>query len=498
MPKPPSPVGDLNWSPERAEAMGTGAVALWKELLERLSALPVARRWKDVHVAEKLALAVPDEPLTDAALTRHLREVMFDFSMYPGHPRFMAFITGAGTIPGAVADLLASALNQNVGGWRLSPAATEIELFLGRFFAGVFGMAEGAGGIMVSGGAMANFVALKAARDAMAKWNVREEGMRAGAELVLYASEEAHHVIDRGADMLGLGSNAVRKIPVDGDFRMRIDALEARIAEDRARGLTPFAVVGTAGTVATGSIDPLDRIADVSAREKMWFHVDGAYGALAMLAPELAPLFKGIARADSIAFDPHKWLYTPHSGGFVVVRDLQLLANAFSLHPTYVREDKEHTGNGLDMHMLGPQFSRGFSAFKVWLSLLAHGRSAYARRIGHDVELAKYMDARVRERPELESMAKVTLSIACFRYVPRDLGAIEGREEYLDALNELLMAEIQMDGRAFCSNAVLAGRYALRACIVNFRTEAGDVDALLDVACELGAKIDRAKRPRVP
>ncbi len=494
--KAPSPVADLSWSPERAEKMALGAVALWKELLTALPGLPVSRCWKDADVAQSLALDVPDEPLSEAALTRHIRQVMFDYSMYPGHPRFMAFITGAGTIPGAVADLLAAALNQNVGGWRLSPAASEIEQFLGRWFAKGFGLPDGAGGLVVSGGAMANFVALKAARDAMSKWNVRQAGMRAGPELALYASEEAHHVIERAADMLGLGAGSVRKIPIDANFRMRIDHLEKTIADDRARGIVPIVVVGTAGTVATGAIDPLAAIADVCQREKLWFHIDGAYGALATLAPELFPLFAGIERADSIAFDPHKWLYTPHSGGFVVVRDLQLLANAFSLHPTYVREDKEHTGNGLDMHMLGPQFSRGFSAFKVWLSLLAHGKAAYARRIAHDVALAKYLDARVRQRPDLEAMSEVTLSIACFRYVPVDLGDIPEREAYLDALNERLMAEIQMDGRAFCSNAVLGPRYALRACIVNFRTEAVDVDALLDVTCELGKKLDGTLRPR--
>lgn len=305
----------------------------------------------------------------------------------------------------------------------------------------------------------------------------------------MYASSEAHHVIERGADMLGMGAAAVRQIPVDEHLRMRIDLLEQAIADDRARGIQPVAVIGTAGTVATGAIDPLPRIAEICKREKLWFHVDGAYGALAMLAPRHAPKFAGIEHADSVAFDPHKWLYTPHSGGFVVVRDLQHLASAFSLKPTYVREDKERTGNGLDVSMLGPQFSRGFAALKIYVSLLAHGRDAYARRIAHDCDLARYLDERVRQHPELESMANVTLSIACFRYVPRDLAGIVDREAYLDRLNETLMAEVQMDGRAFCSNAVLGERYALRACIVNFRTEVSDIDTLLSVVVELGRRL---------
>jgi aromatic-L-amino-acid decarboxylase len=497
-PTPPTPVDDLNWSPSRASALGTHAVALWKELLEKLPSIPVSRRWRDVDIARSLDLSIPSAPLTEGELLARLRSVMFDHSMYPGHPRFMAFISGAGTVPGAVADFLAAALNQNVGGWRLAPAATEIELSLTRFFANVMGLPLGAGGLMVSGGAMANFVALKAARDAKAGWNVRADGLRAGPPLAIYASREVHDVVDRGADMLGLGAAAVRKIPVDAELRMDISALRARIAHDVAQGVRPIAVVGSAGTVATGAIDPLAEIADVCAEHGLWFHVDGAYGALAMLAPELRPSFAGIERADSIAFDPHKWLYTPHSGGCVVVRDMKHLSDAFAIHPAYVREDKEHTGHGVDFHTLGPQFSRGFQAFKVWLSLLAHGRDAYARRIAHDVHLARYMAARAAERPDLEVMAKVTLSICCFRYVPLSMASPESvsvvREAYLDRLNERLMAEIQLDGRAFCSNAVLGDRYVLRACIVNFRTEAADVDALLDVACELGEKLDREMR----
>ena len=498
--KPPAPVDDLNWSPSRASALGTHAVALWKELLEKLPSLPVSRRWREVDVARALDLTIPDLPLTEGELLARVRSVMFDYSMYPGHPRFMAFISGAGTIPGAVADFLAAALNQNVGGWRLAPAATEIELSLTRFFADVMGLPAGAGGLMVSGGAMANFVALKAARDRKAGWDVRADGLRAGPALAIYASSEVHHVVDRGADMLGLGTAAVRKIPVDAAYRMNVDALRARIAEDIAKGVRPIAVVGSAGTVATGAIDPLSAIADVCKKENLWFHVDGAYGALATLAPELRPAFAGLERADSIAFDPHKWLYTPHSGGCVIVRDMQRLSDAFAIHPDYVREDKEHTGNGVDFHTLGPQFSRGFQAFKVWLSLLAHGRDAYARRIAHDVALARYMTARAEDRAELEVMAPTTLSICCFRYVPSSMrsgsGAVMTPEQnaYLDRLNERLMAEIQLDGRAFCSNAVLGERYVLRACIVNFRTESADVDALLDVACELGQKLDREMR----
>jgi glutamate/tyrosine decarboxylase-like PLP-dependent enzyme len=224
----------------------------------------------------------------------------------------MAYVSGAGTVPGAAADLLAAGVNMNMGGWMLSPAATEIELKLTRTFASWFGLPPGAGGIVVSGGAMANFIALKAARDHRAGWDVRRSGVAAGPPLALYLSEETHVVSSRAADMLGLGTDAVRVVPVDDGYRVRLDALRDAIARDLASGVRPFAVVASAGTVATGAVDPLEAIADLCEDEGLWFHVDAAYGGPAAFTDDLRPLFAGIERADSIAFDPHKWLYTPN------------------------------------------------------------------------------------------------------------------------------------------------------------------------------------------
>jgi aromatic-L-amino-acid/L-tryptophan decarboxylase len=494
-PSPPPPFRDLDWDPARAREFADRMLDIWQELLDRLPNLPVATAANESQVREAMTRDVPQDPLPDDELFDYLRAMTFEWSMYPGHPRFMAYITGAGTVPGAPADLLAAGLNMNLGGWRLAPSATEIELNLIRWFARLFGLPESAGGFLVSGGAMANFVALKAARDHGASWDIRNSGVAGGASLVLYASEEVHVVNDRAADMLGLGMDAVRKIPVDAEYRMRIDSLREAIAGDRAAGLRPFAVVGTAGTVATGAVDPLEAIADVCAEERLWMHVDGAYGGPAVLADDLRPLFEGIERADSIAFDPHKWLYTPHSGGCVLLRDSTNLTLSFAALAGYIHEDKELSGHGTDLGMMGPQFSRGFQALKIWVSLLAHGRRAYGRRISHDAELARYMGARVTERPEFELATPVGLSICCFRYVPPDLGEDQGREDYLNVLNERLMTALQLDGRAYCSNAILNGRFVLRACIVNFRTEAEDVDALLDVTAELGASLDAELRP---
>lgn len=446
---------------------------------------------------------VPEEPVPDDELFESLRETFLEWSTYCGHPRFMAYVSGAGTVPGAVADLLASGVNMNVGGWFLSPSATELERSVTGWFAERFGLpvGSGAGGLIVSGGAMANFVGLKLARDRGAGWDVRRTGARGGPPLAIYLSEETHIVSDRAADMLGLGTDAIRRLPVDEGFRMRVDALAEAIARDRDDGVVPVAVVASAGTVATGAVDPLEEIAGLCAREGIWMHVDGAYGGPAVLAEDLRPALAGIERADSIAFDPHKWLYTPHSGGCILVRDVRHLEESFGITAAYVKQDEEHAELGANLSTFGPQFSRGFWALKIWVSLLAHGSRAYGERISHDAALARYLGERVEARPEFELAVPVGLSICCFRYVPTDLpdaaafGGEDAREAYLDRLNERLMTAIQQDGRAFCSNAVLRDRYVLRACVVNFRTEAEDMDALLEVAAELGAELDAELRP---
>lgn len=495
MTEPPEPVADLDWDPGRARAFTERAAALYEELLAKLPGLPITHGRTASEVREAVAIEVPEEPMPDEELFTYLREVVFEHSTLPGHPRFMAYVSGAGTVPGAAADLLAAGVNMNAGGWMLSPAATEIELRLTGTFASWFGMPAGSGGIIVSGGAMANFVALKVARDHRAGWDVRRDGVAAGPPLGLYLSEETHVVSTRAADMLGLGTEAVRRIPVDAHYRVDVDALRAAIRRDRDAGVRPIAVVASAGTVATGAIDALPDVADLCEAEGVWFHVDAAYGGPAAFTDDLRPLFDGIERADSIAFDPHKWLYTPHSGGCVLVRDMQLLPDSFSVVASYTFQDKERTGRGVDGTQLGPQFSRGFWALKVWVSLLAHGRRAYAARISHDAALARYLGARAEERPDFELVCPVGLSICCFRYVPADLPQRAGRDEYLDLLNERLMTQAQQDGRVFFSNAVLKGRFVLRACIVNFRTEAADLDAVLDVAAEIGAGLDDELRP---
>ncbi|HEY7875223.1 MAG TPA: pyridoxal-dependent decarboxylase [Actinomycetota bacterium] len=494
MPTRPEPFSELDVDPKRIRALIDDAGELVQEFLERLPSLPVDRRRTIDEVRGVVAKPIPEEPVGDDELLGYLRDIVFDASMYPGHPGFLAYVVGAGTAHGAVADLVAGAINQNVGGWRLSPGATELELYLTHWFARRFGLPEGAGGLVLSGGSMANFVGLKVARDRVLGLAAREDGV-GNARLTSYTSSEVHFATTRAADMLGLGSASVRQIAIDERFKIDVAALAARIDRDRAEGFTPFAVIASAGTVGTGAVDPLTPIADLCREQGLWLHVDAAYGGPAILSDELRPLLAGIEHADSIAFDPHKWMYTPQSGGIVLVRDLQWLSDSFAAHATYVHEDKELTGRGIDFGMRGPQLSRSFWALKIMVSLLAYGTRAYGERIAHDVALTRYLAELVEEHDDLELMAPVELSICCFRYAPGDLPDTPEANEYLDRLNERVMAEVQLDGRVFFSNAVLGERFVLRTCIVNFRTEAEHLDRVVEVANELGSKLDSELRP---
>lgn len=490
---PPPPCRDLDWSPARARELAGQAVDLWTDVLGRLAELPVVPGETQAQVQAALVRAVPEQPVPLDELAAHLREMLVAHNGHIGHPRFLAYICGSGTVPGTVADLLASGLAQNAGGWQFSPAAHEIERAVLRWLAAELGLPDTAGGVFVTGGSIGNLVGLKLARDRLGGSEVRANGLR-GRELAVYGSSEAHDTIARAADILGLGSAALRPVPVDAELRLRADALEERLTADLAAGVRPIALVGTAGTTGTGAIDPLPAIADLAERHGLWFHVDAAYGGPAVLADDLRPLLRGIERADSVTLDAHKWLYTSASSGCLLVRDQRHLVESFTVDPSYVYEDLARTGKGMNSAFFAPTFSRPFDALKVWVSLLAHGRSAYARRISHDAALARYLDARARAHPDFEPVS-VSLSICCFRYRPRDLPTGDEADAYADELNRRLLVELQLDGRVFPSNASVHGRFALRACIVNVRTEAPDLDLLLDVAAELGARLDAEARP---
>jgi len=446
----------------------------------------------EVRDALRADRGLPETGMDAQALLDEAAQLLFDHSLFNGHPRFFGYITSSPAPIGALGDLLASAINQNVGAWRLSPMATEIEAQTVRWIAELIGFPAGCGGLLVSGGNMANFVCFLAARAAKAP-ETRTGGLRAGSgPLLAYGSMETHTWIQKAADMFGLGTDAIRWIPIDAEQRMDVAALEQQIAVDRNNGGVPFLVVGTAGSVGTGVVDPLSDIAAVCRRHDIWFHVDGAYGALAARVPGAPDGLRALGDADSVAVDPHKWLYAPLEAGCVLVRRPDDLLRAFSYHPSYYNFDHEVT-NYFDY---GPQNSRGFRALKVWLALRQVGLAGYLAMIGDDMRLARQLHALVQQHPDFEAMTQ-HLSITTFRYVPRDLRPVAPTAEtetYLQRLNQELLTRVERSGEAFLSTATVNGRFALRACIVNFRTSLADIEALLPLLARLGRDADRALR----
>jgi glutamate/tyrosine decarboxylase-like PLP-dependent enzyme len=403
------------------------------------------------------------------------------------HPRFFGFINATADPIGITADYLAAAMNPNC--WGGDHAAVHVENQVMRWIASIVGFPEAAEGILVSGGSMANFTALAAARRAMTPGNVREDGLAGEGRprLIVYASDQVHHCVDKAVDLLGIGTKNLRKIETDARFRIRVDRLEEAIAADRGAGLLPAIVVGSAGTVNTGAIDPLEELADLCRRESLWFHVDGAYGAMAVLSPGLKPLFAGIELADSIAADPHKWLYVPYEAGATLVREPGRLAAAFRKFPEYLASDPESPFPGPAWFAeRGVELSRGFKALKVWMGLKTHGTRAYGRAIENDVALARLLGDEVDRRPDFEKMAEQVLSIANFRWRPPDTTLTEPE---IDRLNRRIVNRLVGDGSFFLAPTILKGRAALRVCIVNFRTTEEDLTFLLDEAARVGREL---------
>jgi glutamate/tyrosine decarboxylase-like PLP-dependent enzyme len=468
-------------------AAGHGLVDQIADWLEQLPDGPVTHDESPADVRRALGadLSLPESGMAAGELLEEAADLLFRHSLFNGHPRFFGYITSSPAPIGALGDLLAAAINQNVGAWRLSPMATEIEAQTIRWMAELIGFPPDAGGLLVSGGNMANFVCFLAARTAKAASDVRKTGLRSmPRQLRVYASAETHTWIQKAADLFGLGTDAIRWIAIDEQQRMNTAALERQIEADKESGDLPFMVVGTAGTVSTGAVDPLAEIARICRRHDVWFHVDGAYGALAARMPGAPESLCALNEADSVAVDPHKWLYAPVEAGCVLMRRPADLLRTFSYHPSYYHFDHEVT-NYFD---LGPQNSRGFRALKVWLALRQVGLSGYRQMIADDMRLARHLHALVDGHPDFEAMTQ-HLSITTFRYVPPDLRARIGTpeiEDYLQRLNQDLLTRVERSGEAFLSNALVNGRFALRACIVNFRTSLADIEALPVLLSRLG------------
>jgi aromatic-L-amino-acid decarboxylase len=390
------------------------------------------------------------------------------------HPRFMGWVHGGGNVAGMLAEMLAAGLNANCGGRDHAPI--EVERQVTRWMAELFGFPETASGLFVTGTSTANLVAVLAARAAALGADSRIDGVgEAGSGLTVYASAGAHGCIAQALDICGLGSAALRLIPQLESGAMASAELAAAVAADRAAGLDPFMIVGTAGTVDTGAVDDLSALADIARRERLWLHVDGALGALAKLSPELAPLLRGIERADSIAFDFHKWGQAPYDAGFVLMRERARHKAAFASSAAYLSRGERGLSAGEDWPCdFGPDLSRGFRALKVWFAFKTYGSDAIGAAIAGSCRLAREMAARIDAERELERLAPVTLNIVCFRFAGSD------------ALNAEIVTRLQESGVAAPSTTTLDGRLAIRCAIVNHRTVSEDVHIVVDEVLRLG------------
>ena len=462
------------------------------DFLDSLPQRPVTPAQSPATVREALGAerSLPSQGEDASVLIHRAADLLFEHSLFNGHPRFWGYITSSGAPIGALAELLASAVNPNVGAWLLAPMASEIEAQTIRWIAEMLGYPVHCGGLFVSGGNMANIVCFLAARQAKAGHDVRVKGT-GGNRLRVYCSRETHTWIQKAADIAGLGTDAIRWIATDRERRMDLTALREQILSDIEAGDKPILAAGTAGTVSTGAVDPLPELAALCREFDLWFHVDGAYGAPAAVLPDAPDALRGLSDADSIAVDPHKWLYAPLEAGCALVRSVEKLRDAFSYHPPYYHFGDE----AINYFDLGPENSRSLRALKVWLALQQVGREGYVRMISDDIRLARELYRRLEKFAELEALSQ-SLSITTFRFVPPDV--IDGSEmarTYLDELNLELLNRLQASGAFYLSNAIVDGKYALRACIVNFRSSLADIEALPPFVVQMGTELDGKLRP---
>ena len=447
------------------------------DFVEHVRERPV---WQPIpnDVRARFHAALPTAPGNLEDIYREFADFIAPYSVGNLHPGFMGWVHGGGTIVGMLAEMLAAGLNANCGGRDHIPI--EVERQIAEWSRQMFGFPQGAGGLFVTGTSMANFVAVLAARTAKLGKQANRNGVgEVGVKLRAYTSTSAHGCVSRAMEMAGLGTDALRLISTDSYHRMDIDALRRAIAADRAARLEPFLVIGSAGTVNVGAIDDLTTLADICREENLWFHIDGAFGALAVLSPQLAPLVAGIERADSIAFDFHKWGQVPYDAGFIIARDQNQLLETFASPAAYLRRETRGLAAGSPWPCdIGPDLSRGFRALKTWFTLKTYGTEQLGAVIARSCELARYLERRITAEPQLELLAPVQLNIVCFRYCAADA----------DLVNASIIADVQESGVAAPSATTLNGHLAIRAALFNHRTQIEDVDALIDKILECGKR----------
>src|SRR5216110_2127619 len=459
----------LDPSADEIRDWGNSVIQLMSDYLRSLRDRGVYRHMFSRRIRNRLDAALPTKGTAFDGLLKVFREEIIPFSRQNAHPRMFGYVQSPGTPLAAFADLLASILNANLTVWRSAPAPVELERLTIDWIRQILGCNAQAGGLFVSGGSMANLAAIAAARQ------TKDDS---SGRLRIYASRETHFSVAKAAALLGIGRNNVCHVAVDERFKIRVEDLVAKITADLEEGYFPFCVVANAGTVNTGAVDPLAEIREVANRFQLWMHVDGSYGAFAVLAKSARGLFAGLEQADSIALDPHKWLYLPVDVGCVIYRAPETAQATFAHDAEYTRIIGEEADEAFAFWDYGPELSRRFRALKVWMLLKGVGLHSLGEAIESNLACARYLESLVRASDDFEMVAPVELSIFCFRHVPAQLRSQS--PETIDAFNERLLVALQWDGSSYLSNATLSGRFALRGCVLNYRTTLRDMETLLD------------------
>lgn len=486
--------------------LGHRTVDMIAEYFDQLPELPVFPPRGSAEVEAIFQEALPEVGQDADGILDEWTEKILPNLTHIGSPRYFGFVNGSGTMMAILAEALAASVNQNVGAWKPAPAATEIERRTVSWLAELIGYEPACGGLFVSGGTAANFTAMvtalrHAALDgdpSNAAQQLAQPSVRSRMRLYL-SDHEGHVSLKRCAELLNLGPDAVRLVPSRADFTMDVVALESMLDADSSRGDLPFCVVGQAGSINIGAIDPLEEIARVCRERGLWFHVDGASGAVGAMLPEQRPLYRGMEQADSITLDPHKWLYIPYECGCVLVRDGEHLRRAFSMTAPYLRGAAPSRYTGLDYLEYGPQMSRGFLALKVWMTLKHYGASGYRTLLRQNLQCAEHLHRLVQASDDFQVLHKPTLFIYSFRYAPRRYRAYVARrpnhsariEEHLDRINQQMADELQSSGLAFVMTSAINGRRVLRFSICSHRTRLDDIERVFGALSYLGDKLDR-------
>ncbi|HEX3929048.1 MAG TPA: pyridoxal-dependent decarboxylase [Gemmatimonadales bacterium] len=471
------------------KALGYQVIDLLADYFDALPTSPAFPAKKPADVAALFAAPPPEHAEPVSAILADWTERILPNSSLQGSARWFGFVNGSGTQIGALAEAMAAALNANLGGWRASPAATEIERRTISWLAELIGYNADCGGVLLSGGTMANVAALRTALVATANWDVKHDGVqRRTAPLTVYmADHETHVSFVRAMDILGLGQQALRQVPSRADFTMDLAALERMLDADIAAGMTPFCLVGHCGSINVGAIDDLDALADIAARRKLWFHVDGACGALGGMLPELAHRFRGMARGDSISFDAHKWLGVPYEAGCLLVRDAAVMRQTYAMQATYLLPPRPDEYGGLNYFDYGPQLSRTWRALKIWMSLRYYGAEGYRTFFRQTIACAKHLHRLVQTAEDFEVVQpEPDLYIYAFRYAPH---ALRGNDAALDDLNQRIADELQTRQIAFAMTTRIHGRVTQRLSICSHRTTVADIDATFAAMRAIGEEL---------